>query len=974
MATAQDRLNQILPSWYDLLTQWSVEGSLVAAATEALVLDGSNAKADAQGQLQSLVSQWSAKNFKSLPEIVLLSDADISGAQGAYAASTDTIYLNAEWLLTATAEEIQKVLTEELGHSLDGQLNLVDTQGDEGEYFSLLLSGQILSGTQAQALIEQGDAGVVLLAGTQIPVEKSSLYLPITLGGIGADRATALANSPDGGMISTGYFSGTVQLGGTTLTSLGGTDIYVVKTDAFGNHVWAFQAGSSADEDFPALYQAQHVDVGTDGSIYISGNFQGSAKFGDKVITSNGSVDTYLAKLSSAGAVQWVKSAGSYQYDEGADLTVLSDGSCIYTGAHDDLITFGATSFTNTGRSGSRDIFIAKLDKDGNNIWAKTVSNNLSLGSYYRPDHSRAIDSFADDSFVIAGFMTGAPVFGSTTLVNTTGDYLTDGFVAKADKDGNFLWAIKIGSSGDDVVNDVKIVNDGSNSVLAVGNFSNTANLGTTNIVSSGSSDIFITKLDSAGKVVWVTKAGGIGGDEGYSVTTLSDGSIAVVGKFQGSATFGNFTLTSKGGDDIFVAKLDSNGNFLWATQAGGALDLDRAYGITEGPSGSVRIAGSFQGNASFGQGSVMSSGLEDAFLATVDSLGNWISPYFNQGTAIFRINGNGTGVDAQSLTCILDSSDPDGMMKFPPSSPAGYTYQWEISTNGTSNWTNATGTGNQTFKYSVNTTTDANKFLRVRVGYQDDKAFNEIVYTGTAKILSGTSKSDSFTGTAGIDVTFSGSGADAVATGAGNDFAKGGVGNDTFNGADLDGDDFFDGQTEIDTLNYSASTKGVIIDFVTGVVTERALGGTGRDTFAFIENARGSSVADIFAGNLGVNVFTGGGGADAYRFMNQQTFGASTSDRVADFSSDDKIQISAAAFGVDGKTLSYASVTGTRTVTAASLADKSSALVVYDTGTGQLYINKDGTTAGVSGQSGVFAVLDNKFTGLAVSNFGWAV
>ena len=157
MTTAQDRLNQILPSWYDLLTQWSLDGSLVAAATDALMLEGSNAKQDAKGQLQSYVSQWSAGNFQNLPKVVLLSAVEISGALGAYADSTNTIYLNQEWLLGATEEEIQKVLTEELGHFLDDQLNKGDTQGDEGALFSLELFRVELSNLQKAAIKAEDD-------------------------------------------------------------------------------------------------------------------------------------------------------------------------------------------------------------------------------------------------------------------------------------------------------------------------------------------------------------------------------------------------------------------------------------------------------------------------------------------------------------------------------------------------------------------------------------------------------------------------------------------------------------------------------------------------------------------------------------------------------------------------------------------------------------------------------------------------
>jgi len=120
----------ILPTWYEQLQHWSLSGRLTAAAQEALLLDGE------PQALKDLVSQWSKGDFKGIPEIVLLSNMDINGALGAYAQSIGKIYLNADWLKTATQEAVNAVLTEELGHHLDGLLNTVDTAGDEGEYFS----------------------------------------------------------------------------------------------------------------------------------------------------------------------------------------------------------------------------------------------------------------------------------------------------------------------------------------------------------------------------------------------------------------------------------------------------------------------------------------------------------------------------------------------------------------------------------------------------------------------------------------------------------------------------------------------------------------------------------------------------------------------------------------------------------------------------------------------------------------------
>ena len=140
-------LQTILPEWEALLQGWALDGSLSAAAQEALVLDGT------PDALQDLITQWGTGDFTAIPEIVLLSSEEMNGAMGAYALSTGKIYLNQDWLAGANAEQVVAVLTEELGHHLDGLLNTSDTSGDEGEYFARLLSGTTPSEAQQESML-----------------------------------------------------------------------------------------------------------------------------------------------------------------------------------------------------------------------------------------------------------------------------------------------------------------------------------------------------------------------------------------------------------------------------------------------------------------------------------------------------------------------------------------------------------------------------------------------------------------------------------------------------------------------------------------------------------------------------------------------------------------------------------------------------------------------------------------------------
>jgi len=169
-AKPNTNLNSLLNQWKSLLQQWAKGGSLATAAQEALLLSG------IPEGLQILINEWAAADFKSLPEIELLSGVDISGAMGAYAISTGKIYLNETWLENATNADIFAVLTEELGHHLDAVLNKKDTPGDEGQLFAAALLNKPLSKEEINAINNEEDSRLLLIDGQVVSVEQQSVY------------------------------------------------------------------------------------------------------------------------------------------------------------------------------------------------------------------------------------------------------------------------------------------------------------------------------------------------------------------------------------------------------------------------------------------------------------------------------------------------------------------------------------------------------------------------------------------------------------------------------------------------------------------------------------------------------------------------------------------------------------------------------------------------------------------------------
>ncbi|MCP4419923.1 MAG: hypothetical protein GY805_25195, partial [Chloroflexi bacterium] len=164
---------------------------------------------------------------------------------------------------------------------------------------------------------------------------------------------------------------------------------------------------------------------------------------------------------------------------------------------------------------------------------------------------------------------------------------------------------------------------DGSGNCIVTGRFEGTATFGDSTLSSVvGSRDIFIAKINSDGNFLWAVKAGGTNSDEGYGITTDGFGNCIVTGRFEGTATFGDSTLSSsQGSRDIFITKINGDGNFQWAVRAGG-VGADEGYGIATDGSGNCIVTGQFEGTATFGDSTLGSSlGSRDIFIAKLSTV-----------------------------------------------------------------------------------------------------------------------------------------------------------------------------------------------------------------------------------------------------------------------------------------------------------------------------------------------------------------
>ena len=169
------------------------------------------------------------------------------------------------------------------------------------------------------------------------------------------------------------------------------------------------------------------------------------------------------------------------------------------------------------------------------------------------------------------------------------------------------------------------IVVDSVGNTYITGGFRDTGNFGVTNITSEGGLDIYVAKLDPTGAFEWVRTYGSTSTDRGLDIDIDSSSNVYITGYFQGTVNFGNGDVTAAGGSDIFVLKLDSSGAFQWVYTAGGSGN-DNGKGIAIDISGNVYTAGLFRSTFQFTSGVTLegNENMSRALVFKLNSLGQY--------------------------------------------------------------------------------------------------------------------------------------------------------------------------------------------------------------------------------------------------------------------------------------------------------------------------------------------------------------
>lgn len=471
-----------------------------------------------------------------------------------------------------------------------------------------------------------------------------------------ANRSMDIDN--DGNIYHTGFYFEDFDFdpgpGVHELTHVGGIDCYITKLNSDGGFEWAISiAGPNNDQGFDVICSESD-------NIYVTGYFQGTVDFdpSDAVheVTAEGGEDCFILKLDANGNFLWVSILGDGSDDNGKVITVDSDENIYISGFYKGTVDFDpGPDFFDITAEGEEDVFIQKLDSEGNFIWAK------SIGGEDKDDvEAICIDAF--NNVYIGGNFEGTSDFDpSDDVVTFTAAGYFDDYIVKLNSDGIFEWALTVGGVLGDELIDLAVDSDGD--LYSTGFFNSTIDvdpgMGVLEFNPSGSSDLFIQKLDTDGNLIWAKQTGDVDQEVVYGFDLDELNNVYTTGYFVGTTDFnpnaGVFNITSEGAGDCFIQKLDQDGEFIWAKALGGS-GSDRGSAISLHSSGDIYLTGEFENTVDFNPGAeeynLESEGSRDIFVlklnacspdAVTDEITACISYTWTDGVTYYEDNNSAT-------------------------------------------------------------------------------------------------------------------------------------------------------------------------------------------------------------------------------------------------------------------------------------------------------------------------------------------
>lgn len=366
------------------------------------------------------------------------------------------------------------------------------------------------------------------------------------------------------------------------------------------------------------------------GNIYSAGSFFQTVDFDPGVgvveYTAQFGTDMFIQKLNPQGELDWVKIIDGKGNTFPSGLDIDSWGNIVITGTFDDTVDFDPGLGEEVRiASGPQDAFVMKLDPFGNLLWLNMITGENDI---------RGVDvcvNFVGEVFISGIFFETVHIESPTEGTTFSSNGYFDTYVSKMDPEGNVLWASHLGN--DSIITPSAVESDGVGNFYLTGSFNSEAvyNADSLNLSVQDRDDAFILKIKPNGELDWVKSLSG-SGFESYNEIFIDEiGNIYGIGSFNETIDLNPGSAEeirqSVAFQDIFLQKLNSNGEYIWGKSFGGTKSDDGLAIFVSGES--IFTGGRFQEQVDFDTGpgiaNLVSNGWIDAYIQKLDTAGNHI-------------------------------------------------------------------------------------------------------------------------------------------------------------------------------------------------------------------------------------------------------------------------------------------------------------------------------------------------------------
>ncbi|MEJ7731545.1 MAG: hypothetical protein WKG00_20320 [Polyangiaceae bacterium] len=407
-------------------------------------------------------------------------------------------------------------------------------------------------------------------------------------GDVSGQSGSAAGIDAAGNVYAMGSFAGTIDAGGGPLISAGQSDVFVVKYDAAGNHLWSKRFGNASNQVFGDMV------VDANGNVAVA-------------VMSFGAGGHSLVKLDGSGATIFSKPIGDAM--DGAEAKVALDSSGSVAIATSFSGCFDSTC--NIESAGKSDGYVARYSASGSLEWATAIGG---AGD----DYAGGVAFDASGNLIVVGSFEGTINLGNSAPTALTSHGSADMFVAKFDAAGAHAWSRNFGGAMADGIyssGGSPVAVGATGNAIVVGSFLGTFSFEGQQMTPQGGVDILLFEITSGGVPSWAKPFGGSGYDGATGLALDADGDLVVSATSSGAIDFGGGVLPSAGGNDLVLAKLKADGSHVWSRRFGNA-EAQYSGGVATGPSREIVVVAGSPGALDFGLGPLVSAGDSDALIA----------------------------------------------------------------------------------------------------------------------------------------------------------------------------------------------------------------------------------------------------------------------------------------------------------------------------------------------------------------------